>query len=98
MVQCFSKKGRGYDAWYGRSVMLFFFFLFKFRLRMPSASSPALSRVPSPNARTCCVVAGGGGGGSGARQRGGMNPVGMIGRCPTVDIVMNGIKEKGRQE
>ena len=43
--------------------------LFFFRLRMPSASSPALSRVVSPNARTCCVVArgeGGMGGGGGA--------------------------------
>ena len=38
---------------------------------MLSASSPALSRVVSPNARTCCVVArgegsGGEGGGGGA--------------------------------
>ena len=24
-----------------------------------------------------------------------MNPVGMIGRCPTVDIVMNGMKVRG---
>ena len=24
-----------------------------------------------------------------------MNPVGMIGRCPTVDIVMNGRKVRG---
>ena len=34
----------------------FSFFLFKFCLRMPSASSPALSRVASPNRKHVFVL------------------------------------------